>query len=121
MPLYFDSEFDGFSRFPEPPLEVDEVISLIRNHWGVTYDVKLLVRRKRLFFQIMWALLEQQSFPLDEPSYRKNLAEIIDVLNRLGQSGVIRTWLGHCLGKPRLGRALSLPLKVDERLEEFVL
>ena len=49
-----------------PPLTVDEVIDLLRERWQASYDMQLVVRRKRMYLQVMWAYLEQQSFPLNE-------------------------------------------------------
>ena len=53
--------------------------------------------------------------------YRNNLAKVLEIFHRLGQSAKVRTWLLHINAKPNLGRALSLHLKGDWRLEEFVL
>ena len=103
------------------PLTVDEVIACLQQRWQASYDLQLVVRRKRLYFQVMWAYLEQQSFPLDETAYREHIAQVIDVVNRLAQAEVVRDWLGSTRDRPRLGKALSLPLEGAERLEEFLL
>ena len=108
-------------RKPSQPLEVEEVMRFLQKRWGVTYELKLLVKGKSLFLQIMWGFLEQQSFPLSEEEYREELARVIEVINRLDQTSEVRSWLVHQNGKPRLGKALSLPLMADERLEEFLL
>ncbi len=111
-PNYLDDSF---------PLGVDEVIDFFRKRWNVAYDVKLVVRSKTLYFQVMWAYLEQQSFPLNEQDYRNHLATVLEVINRLGQADVVRKWLEEARKKPRPGRALSLKLDVNEGFEEFVL
>ncbi len=103
------------------PLEVDEVIRLIKNRWGVTYELKMLVKGRSLYIQMMWGFLEKQSLHLSEQEYRKKLSKVLEVVNRLGQSSQVRHWLLFIEGKPRIGRALSLHLKGDWRLEEFVL
>ncbi len=103
------------------PLEVEEVMSFLQKRWGVTYELKLLVKGKSLFLQIMWRFLEQQSFPLSEEEYREELAKVVDVLNRLDQTSEVRAWLSFQNARPRVGRALSLPLKADGGLEEFLL
>jgi len=108
-------------RKPSQPLEVEEVMRFLQKRWGVTYELKLLVKGKSLFLQIMWGFLEQQSFPLSEEKYREELAKIIDVINRLDQASEVRVWLLLQESKPRLGRALSLPLREAEGLEEFLL
>jgi len=103
-----------------PPLTVDEVIDLLRERWQASYDMQLVVRRKRMYLQVMWAYLEQQSFPLSEEEYRTHLAQVLDVVNRLGQAGAVRSWLTDTRDRPRLGKALSLQLQGEGRLEEFL-
>ena len=113
---------------PEPaaePLSVEEVISCLRQRWRATYDLQLVVRRDRLYLQVMWAYLEQQSFPMDESTYREHIADVLDVVNRLGLAAEVRDWLATTRDKPRLGKALSLHLNArgdaaDSLLKEFL-
>ena len=106
---------------PEPPLSVDEVIGCLRQRWRATYDLQLVVRRRRLYLHVMWAFLEQQSFPMDENSYRGHLAEVLDVVNRLGLADEVRNWLFTTRDKPRLGKALSLQLQLEGSEAESLL
>ena len=103
------------------PLEVSEVIHILKTRWGVTYELKIVQKGQRLYLQMMWGYLEQQSFALSEQEYRKELAQLIDVLNRLGKASEVRGWLLNIQGKPLVGRALSLPLRGNEYFEEFVI
>ncbi len=103
------------------PLQVDEVVECLRRRWGVTYDLKLLVKRDRIYLQMMWGFLEQQSFPLNEEDFRENLNRTLEIINRAGQSDLVRNWLRNVQAKPRLGRAVSLSLPIDQRMDEFVL
>ncbi len=107
------------------PLNVEELIRCLRQRWRATYDLQLVVRRNRLYLQVMWAYLEQQSFPMDETSYREHIAEVLDVVNRLGLAGEVRDWLTSTRDKPRLGKALSLHLESrgaegDSLIKEFL-
>ena len=95
------------------PLSVEEVIDCLRQRWRATYDLQLVVRRQRLYLQVMWAYLEQQSFPMDENAYREHLAEVLDVVNRLGLAPEVRDWLQSTRDKPRLGKALSMQLEAQ--------
>ena len=52
------------------PLEVEEVIECLRRRWGVTYDLRLLIKSDRIYLQMMWGFMEQQSFPMDEETFR---------------------------------------------------
>ncbi len=121
MTFNFDSCPDSFSTHSQLPLTVDELINYVRKKWNVTYDFQLVVRKKNLYLQMMWGFLEQQSFPMDEVAYREHLNEILEVINRLGKAKLVRDWLVANDQKPRLGRAISLPLKVDPSLNEFLL
>ena len=103
------------------PLEVEEVISCLRNRWEVSYDIQLVQRGKRLYLQIMWAYLEQQSFPLDEDAYKAHMKNVLEVINRLGQAASVREWLETTPKKPTVGRPLSHRLEVTEGFGEFVL
>ena len=96
-----------------PPITVDEVIDRLRERWQASYDIQLVVRRKRMYLQVMWAYLEQQSFQMDLEAYRQHLGEVLDVVNRLGLAGEVRDWLASTRDKPRLGKALSLPLQAS--------
>ncbi|RPF79071.1 MAG: DUF3067 family protein [Synechococcus sp. TMED20] len=97
----------------DQPLSVEEVINCLRQRWKATYDLQLVVRRQRVYLQVMWAYLEQQSFPMDENAYREHLAEVLDVVNRLGLATDVRHWLLSTRDKPRLGKALSLHLQAQ--------
>ncbi len=103
------------------PLQVDEVISCIKNRWEVSYDIQLVVRLETLYLQIMWAYLEQKSFPLDEEAYRMRVAEVIEVVNRLGLASEVREWLLNVNKRPRIGKALTFKLEAKDSLSEFVL
>ncbi len=103
------------------PLEVDEVITCLRNRWNASYDLRIVVRDQRLYLQIMWNHLEQQSFPMSEEEYRMHLNDVVEVINRVGESKLVREWLATNQQKPRIGRAVSLPIKTSPLLDEFVL
>ena len=70
----------------------------------------------------MWAYLEQQSFPLGPEAYRLKLDDLVGLLNGLGVAAQVRQWLLTTADKPRLGRAMTLPLEIPpERASEFLL
>ena len=125
LPAASASVLDLGTSTPQPPLTVDEVIGCLRQRWRATYDLQLVVRRRRLYLQVMWAYLEQQSFPMDLTTYREHIGEVLDVVNRLGLAGEVREWLTSTRDKPRLGKALSLQLEAmgpeaDSLLREFL-
>ena len=103
------------------PLKVEEVISFFRKKWGVTYELRILVKGDNIFLHIMWRYLEQKSFIKNEQEFQDHLSQVLDVINRLGQASFVRDWLLHVKGRPKVGKALSLRLRQDYRLKEFVL
>ncbi len=107
---------------PSSPLTADELLGLLRDRWQASYDLQLIRRRGRLYLQVMWAYLEQQSFPLSAEAYREKLEELVALLNGLGVAEQVRTWLSTTADKPRLGRAMALALTPPpERASEFLL
>ena len=103
------------------PLAVDEIIYYLVNRWGKKYDFRLFTRKNNLYFQMMWKFLEQESFPLTEEEYKSSLAEKLEILNRCGYSEEVRNWLRTVNSRPRLGRAVSLQLSINEKMKEFLL
>jgi hypothetical protein len=112
---------DGES-LPAEPLSAEELIAILRRRWQATYDLQLVKRQGRFHFQVMWAYLEQQSFPLDPQAFRLKLDDLVGLLNGLGAAGQVRQWLLTTADKPRLGRAMTLPLEIPPaRASEFLL
>jgi len=103
------------------PLTAAELLSILRERWGASYDLQLHRRAGRLYLQVMWAYLEQQSFPLTEEDYLVRLEQLVEQLNGIGQAYAVRDWLRNTRDKPRLGKALSFPLPDQGRLSEFLL
>ena len=107
---------------PDRPLTAAEVLALLRTRWQASNGLQLIQRNGRLYFQVMWHHLEQQSFPLNASEYQEALEEIVATLNGLGVAAQVRTWLQTTRERPRLGRALSLPLELPPgRASEFLL
>lgn len=117
--LRFDSSAAGD---PPAPLAADELLALLRRRWQASHGLQLVQRGGRLYFQVMWNHLEQQSFPLSPEAYQEALEELVATLNGLGVAQQVRQWLETTSDRPRLGRALSLPLELPEgRASEFLL
>jgi hypothetical protein len=105
-----------------PPLSGVELLELLRRRWQASYDLQLVQRRGRLYLQVMWAYLEQQSFPLSPEAYAARLEEVAGLLNGMGVAGQVRHWLSTTAEKPRLGRAMGLALELPpERIGEYLL
>jgi hypothetical protein len=106
----------------DAPLSAAEVIALLQRRWQASYDLQLVQRRGRVYLQVMWAYQEQQSFPLNREDYERHIHELVLVLNSLGVTAAVRSWLETCPDRPRLGKALSLALELPAgRASEFLL
>lgn len=103
------------------PLSAEELIAILQNRWGVSYHLQFHRRAGRLYFQVMWGYLEQQSFPLNANEYQLNIEQVAEQLNGLGLAEQVREWLLNTRDKPRLGKALSFPLADQGRMSEFLL
>ncbi|MFN5195268.1 MAG: DUF3067 family protein [Cyanobacteriota bacterium] len=104
------------------PLSGTELVTLLRERWQASYHLQLVQRRGRLYLHVMWGHLEQQSFPLSAEAYADHLEELAGALNDLGAAQDVRQWLASVRDRPRLGKALSLPIEVrGGRASEFVL
>ena len=104
------------------PLAAAEILQILRERWQASYDLQLIVRRGRLYLQVMWGYLEQQSFPMTAEQYGAKLEELAANLNGLGVAAQVRHWLSTTKDKPRLGKAMTLPLELPEgRASEFLL
>ena len=107
---------------PEVALSAAELIGMLQRRWQASYDLRLVQRQGRLYFQVMWGHLEQQSFPLDPQAYGERVEQVAATLNALGVADQVRTWLEQGKDRPRIGKALSLALVVsDARAVEFLL
>lgn len=104
------------------PLGGPELIAMLRQRWQASYDLQVVQRRGRLYLQVMWGHLEQQSFPMDGEAYAERIEQVAAALNDLGVADQVRQWLEAVRDRPRLGKALSLPLQPDpRRVSEFLL
>jgi len=106
----------------DAPLSSAEILQILRQRWQASYDLQLIVRRGRLYLQVMWGYLEQQSFPMTSEEYGEKLDELVANLNGLGVTEQVRGWLSTTTDKPRLGKAMTLPLELPEgRASEFLI
>jgi Domain of unknown function (DUF3067) len=98
-----------------------ELHQLIVDKWGQSYDVQLRRTKGKIFFQVMWKYLEQASFPLSEAEYFEHLETIAQYLNAWNGSEQVRSFLDRTRERPRLGKAVSIPLDLGERASEWLL
>ena len=116
------ADSSGAAADADAPLSGAELRALLVTRWQASHDLRLVQIRGRLYLQVMWNHLEQQSFPLSIEDYADHIERVAAALNDLGLAATVRQWLGSTRDRPRLGKALSLPLEpVSGRASEFLL
>lgn len=98
-----------------------ELHQLLLNKWGRSYDVRLRRTQGKIFLQVMWKYLEQASFPLSQGEYQEHLDSIVNYLNAMGGTKSVQTFITQTKERPRLGKAVSIPLDLGERSSEWIL
>ncbi|MEA5617192.1 DUF3067 family protein [Cronbergia sp. UHCC 0137] len=93
---------------------------ILIDKWGHSYDVQLRRTQGKIFLQVMWKYLEQASFPLSEIEYQEHLNGIANYLNALGGTIQVQTFITQTKERPRLGKAVSIPLDLGERASEWI-
>lgn len=94
---------------------------LLIEKWGYSYDVQLRKLPRKIFFQVMWRYLEQASFPMSEAAYEMHLDEVVSYLNAWGAAEQIQAFIEQTNERPRLGKAVSIPVDLGARASEWLL
>lgn len=94
---------------------------LILRKWGRSYDVQVRRTQGKIFVQVMWKYLEQASFPLTEAEYLAHLETISSYLEAWGGSVQVQQFIEQTKERPRLGKAVSIPLDLGDRASEWLL
>jgi hypothetical protein len=97
-----------------------ELRQIIQEKWGYSYDVQLRRIEGKILAQIMWRYQEQVSFPLSEADYLQHLERVAAYLNDWGVVGQVRDFIQTTKARPRLGKAVSIPLQLGERSLEWL-
>lgn len=96
-----------------------ELHQLLLDRWGYSYGLQLRRTQGKIFLQIMWKYLEQASFPMDEGEYFSHLDEVASYLVALGAAEAIAQTIRETREKPRLGKAVSIPIELGARASEW--
>ncbi len=99
----------------------DDLHQLILSKWGRSFDVQLRKVQDKVFFQVMWKYLEQASFPLSEGEYMAHLDEVVSYLEAWDGTAQVRQFLEETSDRPRLGKAVSIPITLGSRASEWML
>ncbi len=98
-----------------------ELHQLLLNKWGRSYDIQIRRTQGKIFVQVMWKYLEQASFPLSEVEYLEHLNTVANYLAAWGGAAQVQRHILETRDRPRLGKAVSIPLELGERGSEWML
>ncbi|MBR8831225.1 MAG: hypothetical protein N5P05_002991 [Chroococcopsis gigantea SAG 12.99] len=99
----------------------EDLHQLLLNKWGRSYDIQLRRIKDRIFVQVMWKYLEQASFPMSEQEYMEHLNAVAGYLNAWGGVAQLEKFITGTRERPRLGKAVSVPLDLGERASEWII
>lgn len=94
---------------------------MLLNKWGRSYDIQLRRTQGKIFLQVMWKYLEQASFPLTEAEYVAHLDTVASYLQAWGGVSQVQEYIQQTRERPRLGKAVSIPLDLGERASEWLI
>lgn len=98
-----------------------ELQQLIFAKWGRSYDLQLRRIKGTIYVQVMWKYLEQASFPRSEAEYLEHFNAIANYLVAWGGVEQVRDYIEQTRERPRLGKAVSIPLDLGDRASEWIL
>ncbi|NUN65225.1 DUF3067 family protein [Pseudanabaena biceps] len=98
-----------------------ELRQAIADKWDFSYDVQLRKTQGKIFLQVMWRYQEQQSFSMSQAEFITHLDAIASYLSDWGVAEQVQTFIETTKERPRLGKAVSIPLQIGERSLEWLM
>ncbi|TYQ26159.1 DUF3067 family protein [Pseudanabaena sp. UWO311] len=98
-----------------------ELRQAIANKWDYSYDVQLRKTQGKIFLQVMWRYQEQQSFSMSETEFIQHLDVIASYLSDWAVVEQVQKFIEITKERPRLGKAVSIPLQIGERSLEWLI
>lgn len=98
-----------------------ELRQAIANKWQYSYDVQLRNIRGKIFLQVMWRYQEQQSFVMNALEFEQHLDRIASYLGDWGVVEQVKQFIASTDERPRVGKAVSIPLQIGERSLEWII
>jgi hypothetical protein len=93
---------------------------LLLSKWGRSYDIQFRRTQGKIFVQVMWRYLEQASFPMTEEEYHEHLEAVVTYLQGWGAFAQVVDFIQTTRERPRLGKAVSIPLELGGRSSEWM-
>ncbi len=92
----------------------------IADKWNFSYDVQLRKTQGKIFLQVMWRYQEQQSFSMNDVEFMQHLDTVASYLSDWGVVDQVQTFIANTKERPRLGKAVSIPLQIGDRSLEWL-
>lgn len=99
----------------------EDLHQLLLAKWGRSYDLQFRQIQGKVFLQVMWKYLEQASFPMTEAEYLAHLETVANYVTAWGGADQVQKFVQETRDRPRLGKAVSIPIDLGERASEWLL
>lgn len=92
---------------------------ILLEKWGYSFDMQVRRTQGKIFLQVMWKYLEQASFPLSEAEYMAHLDTIASYIQAWDSAAQVQKYIEETKERPRLGKAVNIPIELGERSSEW--
>lgn len=92
---------------------------ILLDKWGYSFDMQVRRSQGKIFLQVMWKYLEQASFPLSEAEYIAHLDTIASYIQAWNSADQVQKYIEQTKERPRLGKAVNIPIELGERSSEW--
>ncbi|CAN8068571.1 unnamed protein product [Agarophyton chilense] len=94
--------------------------AVIRQRWGVEYDVQPQKRGGRVYVQIMWRYFEQQSFYMDEYDFACHCEAVAQLLRQWDAVDYFCDYIASTKKRPVVGITINIPIPgIDASVTAF--
>jgi hypothetical protein len=97
-----------------------ELQDALISKWGKSYDVQFRRTQGKIFVQVMWRYLEQASFPMTPQEYQEHLEAVAIYLKGWDAFQQVMETIQSTRERPRLGKAVSIPIELGARASEWI-
>ncbi len=97
----------------------EELYELIVAKWGKSYDLQVRRIQGTIYVQVMWKYLEQASFPMTDEEYFDRITTVANYINGWNNAESVRSFIEETKERPRLGKAVSIPIDLGGRESEW--
>eukprot|EP00178_Gracilaria_changii_P017819 TRINITY_DN507_c0_g1_i2.p2 TRINITY_DN507_c0_g1~~TRINITY_DN507_c0_g1_i2.p2 ORF type:complete len:194 (+),score=32.17 TRINITY_DN507_c0_g1_i2:191-772(+) len=94
--------------------------AVVRQRWGVEYDIQPQKRGERVYVQIMWRFFEQQSFYMNEYDFACHCEAVAQLLSKWNAVHYFCDYIASTRKRPVVGISINIPIPgVDASTDAF--